>query len=108
MAASAFAQQDFSKVQIAVQKRQYGGLVGRTQHGPGSTAGPGCVELGSDDNAYDAWLDLYADDALYWVPCNADDVNPTRQISIYYDNRERLEERITRLKSGAAHAQEPG
>jgi 3-phenylpropionate/cinnamic acid dioxygenase small subunit len=60
-----------------------------------------------DDNAYDAWLDLYAADALYWVPCNADDIDPARQISIYYDNRERLEERITRLKSGAAHAQEP-
>ena len=60
-----------------------------------------------DTNAYDDWLALYADDALYWVPCNADDVDPSRQISIYYENRARLQERLDRLKSGAAHAQEP-
>jgi 3-phenylpropionate/cinnamic acid dioxygenase small subunit len=60
-----------------------------------------------DENAYDDWLELYTDDALYWVPCNRDDVDPVREISIYYDDRERLQERITRLKSGAAHAQEP-
>lgn len=60
-----------------------------------------------DTNAYDDWLDLYAEDAIYWVPCNEDDVDPELQISIYYENRERLQERITRLKSGAAHAQEP-
>lgn len=60
-----------------------------------------------DANAYNDWLDLYSEDALYWVPCNENDVDPEQQISIYYDNRERLQERITRLKSGAAHAQEP-
>ncbi len=60
-----------------------------------------------DENNYDAWLALYAEDALYWVPCNQDDMDPVRAISIYYDDRARLEERLTRLKSGAAHAQEP-
>lgn len=60
-----------------------------------------------DENDYDGWLDLYADEALYWVPCNADDIDPVQSISIYYDDRVRLEERLTRLKSGAAHAQEP-
>ncbi len=60
-----------------------------------------------DESAYDAWLELYADDTLYWVPCNRDDVDPMREVSIYYDDHERLQERITRLKSGAAHSQEP-
>ncbi len=60
-----------------------------------------------DENNYDAWLELYAEDALYWVPCNQDDLDPARAISIYYDDRPRLEARITRLKSGMAHAQEP-
>ena len=60
-----------------------------------------------DENNYDAWLELYAEDALYWVPCNQDDIDPAREISIYYDDRARLETRITRLKSGMAHAQEP-
>ncbi len=60
-----------------------------------------------DENDYDAWLALYAEEALYWVPCNEDDVDPARSISIYYDDRARLEARLTRLKRGAAHAQEP-
>ena len=29
-----------------------------------------------DESAYDAWLELYAEDGLYWVPCNEDDVDP--------------------------------
>jgi 3-phenylpropionate/cinnamic acid dioxygenase small subunit len=44
---------------------------------------------------------------LYWVPCNDDDIDPQRHVSIIYDNRARLEDRIERLKSGVAYAQEP-
>jgi 3-phenylpropionate/cinnamic acid dioxygenase small subunit len=60
-----------------------------------------------DEHAYDEWLSLWAEDALYWVPCNDDDIDPQRHVSIIYDNRPRLEDRIERLKSGAAYAQEP-
>src|SRR2546428_13930155 len=60
-----------------------------------------------DEHAYDEWLALWTDDALYWVPCNRDDSDPMREVSIIYDNRARLEERIIRLKSGAIYAQEP-
>src|ERR1700692_842046 len=60
-----------------------------------------------DEHAYDEWLALWTDDALYWVPCNEDDFDPERHVSIVYENRTRLEDRITRLKSGAAYAQDP-
>src|SRR5439155_898605 len=60
-----------------------------------------------DEHAYDEWLALWTDDALYWVPCNRDDSDPMREVSIIYDNRARLEDRIMRLKSGAIYAQEP-
>jgi benzoate/toluate 1,2-dioxygenase subunit beta len=60
-----------------------------------------------DAHAYDEWLALWTDDALYWVPCNEDDFDPERHVSIVYENRTRLEDRITRLKSGAAYAQDP-
>jgi benzoate/toluate 1,2-dioxygenase subunit beta len=60
-----------------------------------------------DENAYDEWLSLWTDDALYWVPCNRDDSDPTREVSAIYDNRVRLQGRIDRLKSGVAFAQEP-
>lgn len=60
-----------------------------------------------DGHAYDEWLALWTDDALYWVPSNDDDINPERHVSIVYENRAGLEDRIARLKSGAAYAQDP-
>ncbi len=60
-----------------------------------------------DEHAYDEWLALWTDEALYWVPCNEDDIDPERHVSIVYENKTRLEDRIARLKSGAAYAQDP-
>jgi benzoate/toluate 1,2-dioxygenase subunit beta len=60
-----------------------------------------------DEHAYDEWLALWSDDAVYWIPCNEDDFDPERHVSIVYENRARLEDRIARLKSGAAYAQDP-
>jgi 3-phenylpropionate/cinnamic acid dioxygenase small subunit len=60
-----------------------------------------------DMHAYDEWLALWTDDALYWVPCNDDDIDPERHVSIVYENRAALEDRIARLKSGTAYAQDP-
>ena len=60
-----------------------------------------------DDHQYDEWLSLWTDDAIYWVPCNSDDADPTRQAMIIYDDRRRLGERVMRLTSGFAWAQSP-
>jgi len=60
-----------------------------------------------DSHAYDEWLALWADDGLYWIPSNDDDIDPQRHVSIVYENKPRLEDRIIRLKSGVAYAQDP-
>ena len=60
-----------------------------------------------DEGRYDAWLSLWTDDGLYWVPCNHDDIDPMREVSLIYDDRVRLGERVERLKSGSVLAQEP-
>jgi benzoate/toluate 1,2-dioxygenase beta subunit len=60
-----------------------------------------------DENAYQEWLSLWADDICYWVPSRAGETDPSLQISIIYDNRKRLEARIKRLVSGFAYAQDP-
>jgi benzoate/toluate 1,2-dioxygenase beta subunit len=60
-----------------------------------------------DEHAYDEWLALWTEDALYWIPCNDDDFDPERHVSIVYENKARLQDRIARLKSGAAYAQDP-
>ena len=54
-----------------------------------------------DAHRYDEWLALWHDDATYWVPCNEDDIDPTRNVSIIYDRRGQLRSRIQRLKETA-------
>jgi 3-phenylpropionate/cinnamic acid dioxygenase small subunit len=60
-----------------------------------------------DEHRYQEWLALWASDAVYWVPCRHEDTDPLRQVSIIYDNRQKLEDRINRLKSGSVLAQDP-
>ncbi len=61
----------------------------------------------ADENRYDEWLALWTEDICYWVPTNIDEYDPDDHVSIIYDNRERLQDRIARLKSGGAWSQEP-
>lgn len=60
-----------------------------------------------DEGRYAEWLGLWTADALYWVPCNHDDIDPRSHVSIIYDDRERLEQRVERLLSGSVLAVEP-
>jgi 3-phenylpropionate/cinnamic acid dioxygenase small subunit len=62
----------------------------------------------ADSNMYDDWFNLWAKDSLlYWAPCNADIVEPQRHVSLIYDDRSALEERIFRLNTRHAHSQRP-
>jgi 3-phenylpropionate/cinnamic acid dioxygenase small subunit len=61
----------------------------------------------ADAHRYDEWLKLWTKDLLYWAPCNADDIDPARSISLIYDDRPRLEERLFRLGTKHAHSQQP-
>jgi 3-phenylpropionate/cinnamic acid dioxygenase small subunit len=60
-----------------------------------------------DELEYDAWEALWTDDAIYWVPANADDSDPNREMSIIYDNRARISTRIKQLHTGKRHSQNP-
>jgi benzoate/toluate 1,2-dioxygenase beta subunit len=60
-----------------------------------------------DEGKYREWLSLWTEDAIYWVPCNDDDSDPTRDVSLIYDNRERLGQRVDRLMSGTVQALDP-
>jgi 3-phenylpropionate/cinnamic acid dioxygenase small subunit len=61
----------------------------------------------ADELQYDAWEALWADDAIYWVPANGDDTDPTKVMSILFDNRSRIATRIKQLHTGKRHAQNP-
>jgi benzoate/toluate 1,2-dioxygenase subunit beta len=60
-----------------------------------------------DGNQLAQWLDLFTDDAVYWVPARHDESDPERHVSLIYDDRGRIEERVWRLTVGPAHAQIP-
>jgi len=62
-----------------------------------------------DEGDYDAWLDLFTHDAVFWMPAwrneseQTDD--PDRELSlIYYQGRSNLEDRVKRIRSGLSVA----
>ena len=60
-----------------------------------------------DSHAYEDWLALWDEEASYFVPCNDDDIDTGRHVSLVDDNRRNLEDRIARLTGGACYAQDP-
>jgi 3-phenylpropionate/cinnamic acid dioxygenase small subunit len=64
----------------------------------------------ADEHDYDGWEALWTDDAVYWLPARTvggEDPDPQRQMSIIFDNRNRIRTRIKQLKTGKRHAQAP-
>jgi 3-phenylpropionate/cinnamic acid dioxygenase small subunit len=61
----------------------------------------------ADEGDYDGWEALWTDDGVYWIPANGDDIDPTTQMSILFDNRSRIGLRVRQLKSDKRHAQNP-
>ncbi len=58
-----------------------------------------------DRRDFDAWLDLYTVDCLFWMPAWRDDgtqtEDPDRELSlIFYRGRRNLEDRVLRIRSG--------
>lgn len=65
-----------------------------------------------DEKNWDAWLDLYREDAVFWVPTwTSEDTlatDPATQLSfIYLEGRSYLAERVFRVKSGRSVAAMP-
>jgi 3-phenylpropionate/cinnamic acid dioxygenase small subunit len=61
----------------------------------------------ADAHAYEDWLALWADDGVYWIPCNDDDTNPETHVALIYEKRSQLEDRIRRLSGDFAYTQQP-
>jgi 3-phenylpropionate/cinnamic acid dioxygenase small subunit len=61
----------------------------------------------ADELLYEEWEALWTDDAVYWVPANGDDIDPTKQMSVLFDNRSRIATRIKQLQTGKRHSQNP-
>ncbi|MBS1887637.1 MAG: aromatic-ring-hydroxylating dioxygenase subunit beta [Actinobacteria bacterium] len=59
-----------------------------------------------DAGRFDEWLELFTDDAVYWIP-QGEGGDPEHEVSIVYDDRRRMHERVLRLGSGFAYSQDP-
>ena len=46
----------------------------------------------------DAWIDLYTEDATYWMPVTPDQTDPLNHVSLFYDDRALMEVRRRNLK----------
>jgi 3-phenylpropionate/cinnamic acid dioxygenase small subunit len=60
-----------------------------------------------DQLRYDDWLGMYAPECIYWVPSTPNAGDPRREISVMFDDRRRLEDRIYRMRTGFAWSQAP-
>src|ERR1700748_1678650 len=60
-----------------------------------------------DDRAFGEWCDLYADDAVYWVPAERGQTSWLDHVSLYYDDKHTLKIRVQRLNHAMTHCQDP-
>ncbi|HLY66590.1 MAG TPA: aromatic-ring-hydroxylating dioxygenase subunit beta [Chloroflexota bacterium] len=60
-----------------------------------------------DDRQFDSWLNLFTEDAIYWIPNVSADSDPRREAFVVHDDRQELALRVARLQHPAALTQNP-
>ena len=60
-----------------------------------------------DTQRYEEWLELFTDDATYWVPLEQGQQDPFETSSIIHDDRTLLELRVKQARHPRAHARQP-
>jgi 3-phenylpropionate/cinnamic acid dioxygenase small subunit len=60
-----------------------------------------------DTQRYEEWLELFTEDATYWLPLERDQKDPIETSSIIHDDRTLLELRVKQARHPRAHARLP-
>jgi benzoate/toluate 1,2-dioxygenase subunit beta len=60
-----------------------------------------------DTQQYEAWLELFTDDATYWVPLERDQKDAVETSSLIHDDRTLLALRVQQARHPRAHARLP-
>lgn len=60
-----------------------------------------------DEQRFEEWLNLFADDGAYWVPAKPGQESPFNHVSLFYDDKHTLTIRVQRLRHPAIHSQIP-
>lgn len=60
-----------------------------------------------DEQRYAEWLELFADDGIYWIPTRPNQESPQEALSIIYEPKSLLAVRVERLTRREMHVQSP-
>jgi 3-phenylpropionate/cinnamic acid dioxygenase small subunit len=60
-----------------------------------------------DERRFDAWMELFTEDGVYWVPARPGQESPNDESSLFYDDRRLMTTRIARLNHPGMHSQNP-
>src|SRR6202171_3968134 len=109
----------YARILVALRIVDGGSVTNATEVADGLTAVPDGYDVRdveqflyrearfADESDYDSWEALWTDDALYWVPAGNDSADPMQQMSVIYDNRNRISTRLKQLRTGRRYAQAP-
>ena len=60
-----------------------------------------------DEQRFEEWLELFTEDAVYWVPLEQKQKDAHETSSLIYDDRTLLELRVKQFRHPRAHARSP-
>ncbi len=60
-----------------------------------------------DEARFEEWLELFADDAVYWVPAEPGQTSPQDRLSLFYDDKRQLALRIRQIRHPRFYARAP-
>ncbi|HEY4317761.1 MAG TPA: aromatic-ring-hydroxylating dioxygenase subunit beta [Herbaspirillum sp.] len=60
-----------------------------------------------DDRKFEEWMALFDDDGRYWAPTTICQDSPLNQVSIFFDDKTLMTQRINRLRHERIHSQAP-
>lgn len=60
-----------------------------------------------DERRFEEWMELFTDDGVYWAPARPEQTDPWSEVSLMFDDREIMANRIHRLRHPKVYAQLP-
>lgn len=60
-----------------------------------------------DARRFEEWMDLFVPEGHYWAPARRDQADPWNEVSLMFDDREIMQNRIQRLRHPKVYAQLP-
>lgn len=60
-----------------------------------------------DEARFESWLGMFVDRCIYWAPISPGGSDPRKEVTLFFDDRRRMEDRIYRFRTGYAWSQIP-